>query len=498
MRLGRLGLAFVLAGAAGLVAGVPASAAQVPCPDGQAPGCVIPVGPARPFGPTIRLGPTPVPTVVPSASPSAWPTAQPSPMPPPAPWTDPTQLVTRWVLGGVQEMTCQLPGLIGIDGGPSHCSQAQVGKVQPPSPRDWFSRIYFRMEAIAVFLMLPLLLLAILQAVLRGSVMMAISSASLYPALAILLTGGAVTVTQALMAVTDSLTGFMLHGYEGQVGAMLAGLVAALGAGAAGTAFTGGASFAAVMAGLVALLSVVAIVVELLVRQALIYVVVLFLPVAFAGLIWEVTRSWSRRLVEILLAVILAKLVVVSVLVLAAAAATSPLGGGPFDAGAPPLTTLLMGLLVLAVAALSPPTLLALLPSLEVAMLTQFRGTARQPAVVFRSVAHNVHSAATGALLVQRARSGGSANVATGSGRSSGPVLRLHPGSVLVVRPAGGARSRQRRSGPNPPPPPPGPGGKRRGQEPPPAAGAQSRTPKPPFQPPPSSASGPKGGGRNG
>ena len=43
---------------------------------------------------------------------------------------------------------------------------------------------------------------------------------------------------------------------------------------------------------------------ELLIRDAAIYVSVLFLPLVFAGLVWPAAAHWSKRLVETLVAII--------------------------------------------------------------------------------------------------------------------------------------------------------------------------------------------------
>ena len=58
----------------------------------------------------------------------------------------------------------------------------------------------------------------------------------------------------------------------------------------------------------------------MLIRDAAIYVAVLFLPLVFAGLVWPAAAPWSKRLVETIVAIILSKFVIVAVLSLAASA----------------------------------------------------------------------------------------------------------------------------------------------------------------------------------
>ena len=59
---------------------------------------------------------------------------------------------------------------------------------------------------------------------------------------------------------------------------------------------------------------------ELLVRDAAIYVVVLMLPLVFATLVWPARRVWATRTAELLFALILSKFAIVAVLSLGGAA----------------------------------------------------------------------------------------------------------------------------------------------------------------------------------
>jgi hypothetical protein len=98
---------------------------------------------------------------------------------------------------------------------------------------------------------------------------------------------------------------------------------------------------------------------ELLVREAAVYVVVLMLPLVFAAMVWPARRIWAVRGVEVLVALILAKFAIVSVLALAAAALTH--GGGDL------IVRSLAGLVLVALGAFAPWVLLRLLPLAEVA-----------------------------------------------------------------------------------------------------------------------------------
>ena len=61
----------------------------------------------------------------------------------------------------------------------------------------------------------------------------------------------------------------------------------------------------------------------MIIRDAAIYICVFFLPLTFVAMIWPATSRWARRLVELLVAIILAKFVIVAILSLATAAITN-------------------------------------------------------------------------------------------------------------------------------------------------------------------------------
>jgi hypothetical protein len=291
----------------------------------------------------------------------------------------------------------------------------------------------------------------------RADSAMALKAAFVYAPLAVLLTVGIVSVTQAALTLTDALCDYMLNGYQGQVIAMITSVAVVLGAGTGGTAFTGGATFAAVVAAIVMLLGIIAVAIELLIRAALIYAIVPFMPLTFAAMVWPVTRSWARKLGETLVAVILAKFLIVVVLVVGAAAATSgALGGGPFDSAAPPMTTLVMGMLLVGVAALAPPTFLAFLPALETAVISGFRGSARAPVSAVPGIVREAGGHRALARELHHRRQPRSTRFA--NGRTAG---RPGPGGP-TVQPAGkpqggsgGTRGNQGPGGPGSGPPPP-------------------------------------------
>jgi len=128
------------------------------------------------------------------------------------------------------------------------------------------------------------------------------------------------------------------------------------------------AGFEAVL--LAVLLSAVALLlwVELAVRGAAIAVALLFVPLALAGVLLPSTAHWARRLGETLFALVLSKLVIACVLALGVGSIGEPAGAGGF----------VEGVALLLLAALSPFTLLRLLPMIEAGAMGHLEGVGRR------------------------------------------------------------------------------------------------------------------------
>jgi hypothetical protein len=111
--------------------------------------------------------------------------------------------------------------------------------------------------------------------------------------------------------------------------------------------------------------------IELACRAALVVMLVAFVPLAFAGLFWRATASWTRRLLEVLAAVILAQLVITVLMVLAAAALADP--GHGLGAG---IDGVAVGLALLFLGTLGLPMTFRLLPHVVEAAVVAGSGAA--------------------------------------------------------------------------------------------------------------------------
>ncbi len=210
----------------------------------------------------------------------------------------------------------------------------------------WFERHYAFMFQAGAILLLPLLLLTTLQALVRQDAGLLIRAAFLQLPAAMLLTGLAVTVTQTALAVTDALSAELTRGVAKDTDTLATTLTTASAVGGPIPLF---ASF---LLALVMALAALFVWFELILRAGVVYVAVMFLPLFLATMIWPALSGWVRRLVQLIVAAILSKLVIVATLSLGLSAFTS--GDGP--------SALLAGAGMFLLAAFSPFVLFSLIP----------------------------------------------------------------------------------------------------------------------------------------
>src|SRR5260370_24548241 len=120
----------------------------------------------------------------------------------------------------------------------------------------------------------------------------------------------------------------------------------------------------------------------------------------------------------------------------------SPGGGGPSARRAPAGGELLVGMLLVGLAAMSPIALLWALPTFESAVLAQFHGAARAPlSAVPNTVERSVYHLGLQRMWRDRSRQGGA---------GGGQLMVFPPRTTVIVRPPRNPQS----PGGNPPTPP--------------------------------------------
>jgi len=191
----------------------------------------------------------------------------------------------------------------------------------------------------------------------------------------------------------------------------------------------------------VSVLAGIVLVAELVVRSALVYVVVALAPLVFAAQLWPALQGAGRKLLQLLFALVVSKLVIAVALAVAAAAAVGAGSGGEVTALPAPevaaddpggSVTQAVGILLAATAAFgisafSPLLVVKLLPLTEAALAAQgIRGgplRAGQQAVTLGYYTRYLRGGAQSSRLASGRvdHGGGGPGASGGSGASGAP-----------------------------------------------------------------------------
>ena len=276
----------------------------------------------------------------------------------------------------------------------------------PSLDADWFTERYEFMIGMAALILVPMLIIATLRAVVTQDLGQLVRSFFVFLPVAILGTFAAVTITQALLSVTDAMSAAVARNIAGDVSGIFDSVGSTL-SNSVGVANPALPSFAVFFGALLLIIGSFFVWLELLVRSAAVTVAVFFLPMILAGLVWPAAMRWTRRLIEILVALILSKFVVVAVISLATAALAEPGQGG--------FASVMGGAALMLMAAFSPFALLKLMPMVEGAAIDHLRGTGRGPIQTVRPDG-GVNQAISIMKSKTRSRSGGLAAAGAGAG----------------------------------------------------------------------------------
>ena len=180
----------------------------------------------------------------------------------------------------------------------------------PQLTSTWFSSMYWQIAGISAILTMPFLFAAAIQALLRSDLTLLLRATFGYLPLAMLAVSVAAPITMLLLAASDQLSAVVASAAGNASDHFLRQAAGAIGT---LTVFSG-SPFLAIMVGLFIVGGALTLWVELLMREAAVYVIVLMLPLAFAAMVWPARRIWAIRAVELLVALILSKFAIVAVL----------------------------------------------------------------------------------------------------------------------------------------------------------------------------------------
>ena len=326
------------------------------------------------------------------------------------------------VLGGIVQWA--VTGAVWVLG---QVGAAIDASTRPDVSQGWFTAAYDDMVAVAAMMLLPLLVLAVASAAWKGSLAGLARATAAVPAAAL---GSFATlgVVDALVRITDELSAWLGR----SIGGDLTTFATTFGAALARLDIEAAALVGFLAAAAAAFLALV-LWIELLLRQAAIYTVTLFVPLAFASLVWPAIQHWLHRLIQVLLAVIFSKVVITAVVGLGTrallpdaaleAAESASVGGTAVAAG---LGVVVSGIALLLMAVLAPYALLRLIPVWEAGLSSQLEGTLRRPTAASASP---VRTGGTIQRLFVSKLAGGSGTV--GSAGAAGTASGAGPGAAV-------------------------------------------------------------------
>ena len=238
----------------------------------------------------------------------------------------------------------------------------------PNVQADWFQNQYATMLAVAAALALPMLLLAVIQAVWRQDVWILLRAAFGYLPIAFILAAAAIVATQLLIVITDDLSTMIVSSLGSDSTSLLQSVGDAYGRALDDNAGDAIPLFGIFLGAIILAIGAFVLWLEMIIRDVAVYVALFFLPLTFVAMIWPATGRWAKRLVELLVAVVLAKFVIVAIITLATAAITNTTLAESGNDNV--FERMIAGSALLVLAAWSPFALLRMLPMMEMAAAT--------------------------------------------------------------------------------------------------------------------------------
>lgn len=313
--------------------------------------------------------------------------------------------VTKWMTDAARWVTSKIQGLI-------------AETTTPELEAQWYRERFGAMVALGGGLSVLVAMIALGSAALRrdpdalGATFLGMFRAGIG-------TGIVLALVVLALGVADGITNWVATDASGQAASRFWGDVASAWGAADNAGF--GSSAIAFLFAVVQVLAGIAVWIELLLRNAGIYVAVLFMPAALAASIWPPLRAWQSRLVSLLFVLIAMKPVIVVVLSLAGSAAAA---GGDADKD---LGLVIAAVMILVLAAFVPWVLMMLVSIDSEGAWTARTATGSMKGAVSSGagrVGGGLGSVATagGSLAARRPRGGGlgGAGGLGGGGRGGG------------------------------------------------------------------------------
>jgi hypothetical protein len=313
----------------------------------------------------------------------------------------------------------------------------------PHLSEPWFLQDTFRpMALLGLGITVAMMLASSMQASLAGRPDQIIDAVK-QGAWAVTATALTVTVTEVLVGGVDEISAEIWGRGRPDAQSLLEGVVRVM-----DRSWTNQMGFISVLIFLFMALALLALSVALLMRNSLIYVTAAVAPLIFSSSVLPLFRPSARKMIQLNVSLILAKLAIVITLVLSTKmmgnATEVPATGSAVQDGASALGVLVAGLVCFMIAALSPMVLYRLLPTVEgAAATTGIAGGWSRAAVsglYAASTAQNMASG-LGRMLANTSSDGDDNDSGSGGGRPPPPFPTGSPAPPALELGSGGAAS---------------------------------------------------------
>jgi Spy/CpxP family protein refolding chaperone len=195
---------------------------------------------------------------------------------------------------------------------------------------NWLSSMLIMMRDVALWTMGPIILMALIQAIFRGSLNGVLKIFLVYVPLAVV--GGVVAtgLAQLFISMTDDFSKGFVNSISANAGNAFTGISDGFGPDGVeqGIPF-----FIIIITGFLVGFACMSVFILLIVREASVYLAAAFMPIGLIFLIWPSMAHFFKRMLEFLLAMIFSKLVIAAAMALvvaAVAASAASIGGAPW------------------------------------------------------------------------------------------------------------------------------------------------------------------------
>ncbi len=200
---------------------------------------------------------------------------------------------------------------------------------RPQVTATWFTDQYELVIGLAAIIILPLLLVAIADAAIHGRPGDIIKALFVYLPIAGIVSYVALELADMALTITDWAAAYVSGDIAADASQFLDGLGGILSNSAAGGQLP---LFAVFIGSLFVVFAAFTLWIELILRTAAISLAVLFLPLAFATMVWPRVAKWASRTLRLLAALIVSKFFIVAVISLGASMLSAVAGAGGLEA----------------------------------------------------------------------------------------------------------------------------------------------------------------------